>query len=803
MKDFSIIYDGWDPKTQKLRESLTTLGNGYFATRGAAEENSKNDFNYPGTYIAGGFNRAKTEVSGKTIENEDFVNFPNWLCLSFRPENGNWLNLDELKVKDYRQELDMENGILIRGFTVEDDKGRKTSLKSTRLVSMRDKHMAAIHWELTAENWSGTMEIYSAIDGTVINAGVPRYQDLESHHLHPLFTRQTEPDSVLLKTETKQSKIAVAEAARTRLYQGDKQLSPERKTTSRKDYIEQRFSFDAAEGKSYTIEKIVALYTSRDIAISEPSLEAEKAINRSGRFADLKARSSYAYKRLWHRSDIKIESKNGSKYQKLVRLHIFHVLQTVSMNSIGEDVGVPARGLHGEVYRGHIFWDELFILPFINLRFPKLSHHLLNYRYYRLEEAQFAARENGKRGARFPWQSGSNGREESQVMHLNPKSGRWIPDNTHLQYHINSAIAYNIWSYYLATDDQEYLYFFGAEVFLRIALFWQSMTVFNEERQRYEIRKVVGPDEYHTSLPDKDEPGLNNNAYTNVMASWVMTKALQILELIGEGRKQEFIEKMKLDEQDLQEWENISKKMYVPFIDEDIIEQFEGYDDLKEFPWNEYREKYDDIQRLDRILEQENDTPNRYKANKQADVLMLFYLFSEKEIADIFDRLGYKMDETKICRNIDYYRKRTSHGSTLSRLVFSWVLRKYDKTESWKDFEKVLVSDFEDIQGGTTPEGIHLGAMAGSLDLVQRCFAGLQVRDRALWIKPDMPDAITKLSMQIKYHDHWVSISIDDDKVKIAFEEGRKKTVEIGVIDEIYEFEQGKTREFKLKTNSK
>ncbi|MFO7879061.1 MAG: glycoside hydrolase family 65 protein [Bacteroidota bacterium] len=796
MKNYRIIYEGWDPEEQKLRESLCTLGNGYFATRGAAEENKNNDFNYPGTYIAGGFNRAKTDIAGKTIENEDFVNFPNWLYLSFRPENGKWLNLEEYNVDHYRQELDMKHGLFIREFTVTDQQGRRTKIKSSRMVSMRDKHMAAIHWKLTPENWSGTLEISTALDGTVINAGVPRYQDLESHHLEPLYTKKTDPDSILLKTETKQSKIAVAEAARTRIYHDNEQSTPVRETTEKKNHIAQHLRFDVSEEKTYEIEKIIALYTSRDKAISEPALEAEKAIMRSGRFRDLQSRNAHTYKRLWNRSDIEIG--DGKKYQKLVRLHIFHILQTVSMNSIGEDVGVPARGLHGEAYRGHIFWDELFIFPFINLRFPKLSNNLLNYRFYRLGEAKHAAREKGKKGAMFPWQSGSNGRKESQVLHLNPKSGRWIPDNTHLQYHINSAIAYNVWNYYLSTDDQEYLYFFGAEVFLNIASFWQSMAVFNEDKQRYEIHNVVGPDEYHTSMPDSDEPGLNNNAYTNVMVAWVMKTALEILDLIGESRKQEFLAKMPLDEDDLETWDEISTKMYVPFIDEHIIEQFEGYNNLKEFPWEEYRKKYDDIQRLDRILESEDDTPNRYKANKQADVLMLFYLFSTEEISRIFHRLGYNMDENKIIKNIDYYRKRTSHGSTLSRLVFSWVSRKYDKQEAWEDFEKVLISDFEDIQGGTTPEGIHLGAMAGSLDMIQRGFAGLQVKDRALWIKPNLPKPINKISMQIKYHDHWIHITINKNTLKVSFEEGREKKVNIGVIDKIYEFKQGKTREFRL-----
>ena len=212
--------------------------------------------------------------------------------------------------------------------------------------------------------------------------------------------------------------------------------------------------------------------------------------------------------------------------------------------------------------------------------------------------------------------------------------------------------------------------------------------------------------------------------------------------------------------------------MFVPFIEEGIIEQFEGYDKLKEFPWEAYEKKYENIQRLDRILESEGDTAHNYKASKQADVLMLFYLFSRTEIMDIFQKLGYDFSEELIWKNIQYYKKRTTHGSTLSRLVFSWILLKYDKQKSWQNFEEVLVSDFEDIQGGTTPEGIHLGAMAGSLDLIQRCYSGLEVGEDALWICPDLPDDIKKINMRVHYRRHWISISIDHHKIIISFEEG-------------------------------
>ncbi len=797
MKDnFSIIYEGWKPKKQKLREALCTLGNGYIATRGAAEESNNNEFNYPGTYLAGGYNRAKTEVSEKIIENEDFVNFPNWLGLTFRPEGGEWLNLQSQKVLDYQQTLDMKCGILKREFQVEDDKGRRTAITSRRIVSMRDKHIAGLEWSFTPENWSGMVEFKSSLDGTVINDNVKRYSDLESRHLEPLETEKISKNAIFLLVQTIQSRILMAQSARTTIYQNEKVLAPLIETHQRDGYIEQVLRLDVSEGKTYTVEKVVGVYTSRDRAISEPAVEAKKAIERAGGFEEILMRHTDTFKNLWNRADIGMV--NGDKNQQLIRLHIFHVLQSVSANIIGMDVGVTSRGLHGEAYRGHIFWDELYIFPFLNLRFPDLTRSLLMYRYYRIEEARFAAKEDGKKGAMYPWQSGSNGREETQVVHLNPKSGNWIPDNTHLQRHINSAIAYNIWNYYLTTDDQQFLSFFGAEMFLSIAQFWASMTTFNQERERYEIHGVVGPDEYHTSYPDSDQEGLNNNAYTNVMAAWVMQKALEILGLIEKSRRRELLRDLHITEKDIDLWEEISKKMYVPFIDEDIIAQFEGYEKLEEFAWEEYQEKYEDIHRLDRVLESEGDSPNRYKASKQTDVLMLFYLFSKTQIFKVFKNLGYDFSEEKIQKNIQYYNDRTSHGSTLSRVVFSWILIKYDQQKSWENFETVLKSDFEDIQGGTTPEGIHLGAMAGSLDLVQRGFLGLEVAEDALWINPPILERLKKISLRVQYRRHWIAISLDDKKLTICFEEGWGNKVNIGVVDKIHEFELGEVREFSL-----
>jgi trehalose/maltose hydrolase-like predicted phosphorylase len=366
----------------------------------------------------------------------------------------------------------------------------------------------------------------------------------------------------------------------------------------------------------------------------------------------------------------------------LLRLNMFHLLQTVSHNSIGLDIGVPARGWTGEAYQGHVFWDELFIFPFFNHRMPEITRSLLMYRYRRLGEARAAARAAGFLGAMFPWQSGSDGQEETQELNLNPRSQRWIPDNTYLQRHVGSAIAFNVWQYFQVTHDVEFLQSCGAELILEIARFWSSVASFNNERGRYGIRGVMGPDEFHDRYPDAAAPGLDNNAYTNIMAVWVLCRALEVLDLLSDIRRSELSARLGLSTEEIARWGDISRGMYVPIQDDGIILQFEGYDTLRELDWEGYRARYGNIQRLDLILEAENDSANRYKLSKQADVLMLFYLFSAEELGELFARLDYPFEYETIPRNVAYYAGRSSHGSTLSRVTSSWVLARSDRPRS-------------------------------------------------------------------------------------------------------------------------
>ena len=288
---------------------------------------------------------------------------------------------------------------------------------------MDDPHYAGIEWNFIPQNWSGEVIFRSGIDGNIINNGVERYSDLNGKHIEVLETG-TFNDRIYLVSQTLQSKIRMAQAASLKVMRNEDEVQCKTDLVQKENEIYQDLQVDCSKLQPLRIEKIVSVFTSRDFAISDPLTEAKNRVDKAISFGILYKRQRIAWGEIWGLSNFELESGNSDS--KILRLHIFHIHQTVSQNSIGRDIGVPSRGWHGEAYRGHIFWDELYLFPYINLHMPQLARSLLMYRYQRLPRARQAAKENGYKGAMFPWQSGSNGREESQVIHLNPKSGRWI-----------------------------------------------------------------------------------------------------------------------------------------------------------------------------------------------------------------------------------------------------------------------------------------------------------------------------------------------------------------------------------------
>ena len=316
----------------------------------------------------------RTEIQGRVVENEDLVNLPNWLSLTFRIEHDEWFDLRAVTIRSYRQELDLRRGVLSTAMDIEDAQGRRTALVERRFVSMSDMHLGALELAVTAENWSGRMTIRSAIDGRVVNAGAKLYREFNNRHLRPIDSDVIGEDGVLLRVRTSQSDVRIAQAAVTRAYLDEQLIDAPRTVASERGYIAQQFTVELRQDETLKIEKLAFLYTSQDFAISECGVAARKAVSRAERFDVVLARHVHAWANLWRRFDIRLQPA-GREFRlnlpMLLRLNMFHLLQAASLNSIGLDIGVPARGWTGEAYQGHVFWDELFIFPALNYRAPE------------------------------------------------------------------------------------------------------------------------------------------------------------------------------------------------------------------------------------------------------------------------------------------------------------------------------------------------------------------------------------------------------------------------------------------------
>jgi len=791
--EFTLAYDDFNPAQEGLREALTSTGNGYFATRGSAEWEDANAVHYPGTYAHGCFNRETTILGGRPVLNEDLVNLPNWLLLKLRIEGEEAIRLDNVEVLSYRHSYDIRNAVVERTIHFRDRADRETTLRSRRFASMANSHLAGIEWTVTPENWSGHVEVISGLDGRVTNHMVARYRELEGRHLNPVSPRTFGPEIIALKVQTRQSNIYIAQAARTRVFGGAEVEAPrqvERSLYQMEDYIQQVLAFDVERASPVRVEKMVSLFTSHDNALTETLVAAGTHVGRYPNFGAALTEHESAWTELWDLCDIQLPRE--PRVQFLLRFHVSHVLQVCSRHTARHDAGVPARGLNGEAYRGHVFWDELYVYPYLNFRLPEITRGLLMYRYRRLAEARAAARGAGYRGAMFPWQSGSDGTEETQVVHLNPLSGQWDPDHSHNQRHVNAAIFYNVWQYYQATDDLAFLRDYGAELMLEIARFWASIAHYNPERDRYEIHGVMGPDEFHERYSGAEKGGLRNNAYTNLMVAWIADTAPRVLDLLPTSRRAALRISLGLTNDELRTWDEMSRKMFVPFHADGIFSQFEGYADLEELDWDRYRAEHPNIQRLDRILKAEGDDPDRYQLTKQADAVMLFFLFSDGELRQLLERLGYDYDPDFARRTIDYYDQRTSHGSSLSLVTHAAVLGGLDPEGSWKRFLVALESDMGDVQGGTTKEGIHLGVMSGTLDLLQRSYVGANVRDGVLHFDPTLTDRLDGLTFPMQFHRTSIRVSISGDELTVhALAEGFSRPVRIGIGDEVRELGAG------------
>jgi trehalose/maltose hydrolase-like predicted phosphorylase len=743
-----IRFEHYDPKDEGRREAVLALGNGMLVARASVIDTRLHAFHYPGTYHAGCYNKLAAIIADHCDHTESLVRLPNWLPLACRMADGTPLSLDHAQPLHYSHQLDMHSGSASRDYVLLDEQGRRTRLRETCFVSMANPHLTALRLQLTPLNWSGDIELLSMLDGDVANTNVRRYADYPNRHLLPC-ERSVQPDGcMLLQMQTSQSHIKVAQAARTSI-----DLPHEAESAAEQYMVCQRYRLTLQREQNLTVDKLVAHCSSLDAADLDTAQAALDELRRAPSFSNLRDGHEQAWQELWRRTGIAVCDETIARP---LRFHAFHILQTVSPHIATLDAGIPARGWHGEAYHGHIFWDELFVFPFLIFRFPETAKACLMYRYRRLDAARASARRAGYRGAMYPWRSAGDGLEATPAHQKNLLSGAWMEDHTYLQRHVGAAIVYNIWHYVMTTGDEQFLADYGAEMMLDIARFWSSIAVPRDKDGRFQVCGVIGPDEYHNAYPWRNRPGLDNNAYTNVMAAWTLCRALDLRERLPAARWQSLCEGLQIDETELARWDLLSRRMFVPFHD-GLINQYEGFEKLQAFDIEmlptDMRDK-----RLDWALHAMGRNADEFQITKQADALTLLYLFPKEEVARLFARLGYQCSDECILHTARYYLARTVHRSSLSRVVYAGALAQVAPEMSWEFYQHVLETDLDPLKGESVAEGIHLGAMGGSIDILQRRYLGIEVCADGLSFAPCCPKELCRLRMTIQYRGQRIDV---------------------------------------------
>ncbi|MGL4662538.1 MAG: glycoside hydrolase family 65 protein [Culicoidibacterales bacterium] len=729
-------------KQNRSQESLLSVGNGYIGVRGCLSEQKSSDNHYPATYIAGMYNKLTTKVADRDVENEDFVALPNWTYMQFAIDDEIIEIKDEM-IKELNRTLDFKSGVLTIELLIQDEKGRRTRTITRRTASFSKMQLVAQSYTIIPQNYSGCIHLASIVDGDIQNAGVERYRSLNSQHLTSHRTG-VEGSQGYMYVETTQSKFGVFMPFKHNVLAQGVTVSATSNATSTTTV----FSRQNSALEPFTVEKIVTLVTSKEVT-GDLGTVAYPVLHSVQSFAEVVAENVQSWKNNWTEVDIQIDGDILS--QKILRLHTYHLLLSASQNNERLDASITARGLSGEAYRGHIFWDEIFILPFYNVHYPKTAKQILMYRYNRLDAARQNAKAHGYTGAMFPWQSGHSGGEETQTFALNPITGEWGPDYSSYQRHVSLAVAYDVWQYVHVTNDWDFMKIYGAEMMFEIARFWASKSVFNEQTGRYTIDQVMGPDEFHEGYPGHHGGGVRDNAYTNIMVAWLFEKIRTIGVKMGREFP-EFARRIELSEAEYTKWQDIKTKLNIVIDEQGIIAQYDGYFDLKELDWEFYRNKYGNVYRMDRLLKAEGESADDYKVAKQADTLMTFYNLDRDVIENIFVQLGYTLPSNYLEENLKYYLARTSHGSTLSRIVHAKLAKMIDdEALSWQLYKEALGSDYKDIQGGTTAEGIHSGVMAATLDVAMTTFAGVNTRKEILEIAPKLPAHWNQIQFQVMF----------------------------------------------------
>jgi len=727
--EWLILQDEYDAAENLNYESLFCLTNGYLGTRGSYEEGTVKSL--PCTFVNGVFDKSETFM-------RELANLPNWLGIRLYVEKE-LIGIENCSILEFSRVLDMKHAMLVKRFLLEDKKGRQTLVEGIRFVSRANVHRMAVKLYVTPINYDGIIEVENIVDGSVINfADAPRFK---VKHTYLVANERLTENGVYIECATSDNHLHVGTGAFLDAERNGKSVIKTRQFYAFGEQTIEFQDFDAEQGVTTEITKYASIYTERDL----PKYELHSAVkNEIDAFVERGFEQELAehfkvYEEMWKEADIQIQG--DFDLDRAVRFNIFHLMSTG--NEHDDRVNVGAKLLHGEEYGGHAFWDtELFMLPFFAYVFPKTAKNLESYRYRLLDAARANAAKNGYKGAQYPWESADDGTEQCPDWTIEPDGTCYRCYVADYEHHVTAAVAYGIYDYVKITKDTSFLLKKGAEILMETARFWASRCEYITEKDRYEIRKVTGPDEWH-------EP-VDNNVYTNYLAKWNLRYVIALIQDLKEHHREDYdriAEKISLTEKEIEEWNLVQSKIYLPRKEgTQLLEQFEGYFDLQEVTIQEYDKNDWPI----RPAELKTMKTKETQIIKQADVVMLLHL------------MGEEFDEETTKLNYSYYEKRTLHGSSLSPSIYSIMgLKVGDDTKAYRYLRRAAFIDLINLQKNTR-EGIHAANAGGVWQTVVFGFAGLSIdADGILNITPKMPKEWEGVIFRIHYLNSWLEISID------------------------------------------
>ena len=703
-------------------ETIFSLGNGYMGLRAVAEEGSPGEVR--GCYVAGLFDKFPGEVT-------ELPNIPDWTKIEIKLD-GELFSLCSGEVLSCQRQLNMRNGELVRNVEWMSPSGKKTKLIFRRFVSMCDLNAAAIQIEICAVNYAGIIEIISGIDGQVSNSGV--------QHFKEGYFRMYKDGIVSATSRTQESNIGLSVAVKHLFsLEGKETVETEQVRTGRRQ-IFLTSTHEIKEGQTLCMEKLVIISSSRDIEFRKADGISDKKLEKYT-VGKLKVTAGLGYNelfdnhkaewgRIWETNDISID---GPDFDQLgIRFSIFHIHQMTPAHD--ERIGIAAKGLSGEGYKGHAFWDtEIFLLPVHVFTSPETAKNLLLYRYGTLAGARKKAMDNGFKGAMYSWESADTGDEETPKWGaVDIETGEqiriWSGD---LEIHITSDVVYSIWQYFEATQDYDFMFRYGLEIMLDTSRFWASRLEYNKGKDLYEINDVMGPDEYSEHI--------DNNAFTNYMVTWQMNKTLQFSEWVMKNKAEVWAgvtSRLNLSMSELDDWKGKAEKVYFP-MDKDtgFIHQYDGFTDKKMIDLSKYRGK------VGAILEDYSwEDVVHSQVLKQADVVMLLYLAGN----------NFSKETKKV--NWDYYEPKTLHDSSLSAGMHSIVAADMDDVGKGYEYfqESIRIDLGENMQSCET--GLHAASHGGNWQAVVNGFGGVRITaDGILRINPRLPEEWKRLKFNITW----------------------------------------------------